>query len=165
MEKHGSYKTFTKQVQEMRIHLVSKGQKHVAKMPILRQFRSRVCRHRYGVIALIVIGAVIFGANKKETPTEAPSTPPEITKETTSLEHQTMQLEPESEQAATTTNIADVPDDTGQVEENIRTPALTNKCASENESKPEECSSVECAGKASDSAKCESERAPKNELY
>jgi type IV secretory pathway VirB10-like protein len=118
-----------------------------------------------GVIALIVIAAVIFGANKKETPTEAPSTSPEITKETTSLEHQTMQLEPESEQAATTTNIADVPDDTGQVEENIRTPALTNKCASENESKPEECSSVECGGKASDSARCESERAPKNELY
>ena len=135
------------------------------KCPSCGSSEVEFARTGMGVIALIVIAAVIFGANKKETSTEAPSTPSEVTKETTSLGHQTMQFEPESEQAAATTKIADVPDDTGQVEEKIQTPALTNKCAADNEGKPEECSSVECAGKTSDSAKCESERAPKNELY
>lgn len=108
-----------------------------------------------GVIALIVIAAVVFGANKKETPAEAPSTLPAVTEMPAPVEHQAMPFEAAPEQAPAPTNIADVPDHTVQVEEKVQVSPATNACAAENEG----------SGEASDSAKCESKRAPKNELY
>jgi len=108
-----------------------------------------------GVLALLVIAAVIFSANKKEAPAEAASTLPAVADVAAPVEQQTMQLEPVSELTVAPTNIADVPDHTVQVEEKVQTSPVTNECAVDNEG----------TGDASDTARCESKRAPKNELY
>lgn len=118
-----------------------------------------------GVIALIVIAVMVFGGNKKEKPTEASPAVPAVTEVPAPVDHQTIQFEPASEQLTKPTNIGDTPNRAEQVDEKVQTAPATSECAADNDGKPIECSTADCTGSAMDSSKCESKRAPKNELY
>lgn len=120
-----------------------------------------------GIIALIVVGAAIFSGNKKETTTQEPPTLPASTEVLAPLERQTVQLEPASEQAVASESASNVPvySDSEKADEKTEMPAAASECATDNNNMPVDCSTAECANSASTQLKCQSQRAPKNELY
>lgn len=120
-----------------------------------------------GIIALIVVGAVIFSGNKKEAATQEPLTQPASTEVLAPLERQTDQLPPASEQALASESSSSVPvhSDSEKVDEKAEIPIAANECATDNNNMTVDCSTAECANSPSTQLKCQSQHAPKNELY
>ncbi len=123
-----------------------------------------------GIIALIVVGAVIFSGNKKETTSQEPLTQPATTKVLVPLERQTDQLEPVPDHAADSESSSNVPvhsdsENSEKADEQAEASSATSECANDNNNIPVNCSTAECTNSPSTQLKCQSQHAPKNELY
>lgn len=120
-----------------------------------------------GIIALIVVGVAIFSVNKKETTTQEPPTQPVSAEVLAPLERQTVQLESASEQVIASESASNVSaySDSEKADEKAEAPTAARECATDNNQMSVDCSTAECANSASTQLKCQSQHAPKNELY
>lgn len=120
-----------------------------------------------GIIALLVVGALIFSGNKKETAVQEPPTQPASKEVLMSLERQPVQLESASVQATASAISNNVPVYSDSEKDEVKAEALpaTSECVTNNSNIPVDCSNSECANSAPTLLKCHSQHAPKNELY
>lgn len=120
-----------------------------------------------GIIALIVVGALIFSGNKKETAIQEPPTQPASREIFMSLERQPVQLESASEQATVSASSSNVPVHSDSEKDDVKAeiPPATSECVTNNSNISVDCSDSDCTNSAPTLLKCNSQHAPKNELY